>query len=59
MYNNQMSQSHWDDSPTWKDTKYPILSYDVASGSDITPCIKIDKPVVIYRFLGNVMQWRF
>ena len=28
------------------------LSYDVASGSEITPCIKIDKPLVIYRFLG-------
>ena len=32
-----------------------ILSHDVASGSEITPCIKIDKPLVIYRFSGNVM----
>ena len=32
-----------------------ILSHDVASGSDITPCIKIDKPLVVYRFSGNVM----
>ena len=27
-----------------------IFSYDVASASEITPCIKIDKPVVVYRF---------
>ena len=31
------------------------LSHDVASGSEITPCIKIDKPQVVYRFTGNVM----
>ena len=31
------------------------LSYDVASGSKITPCNKIDKPLVVYRFTGNVM----
>ena len=31
------------------------LSYDVASGSEITPCDKIDKPLVVYRFTGNVM----
>ena len=31
------------------------LSYDVASGSGITPCNKIDKPLVVYRFTGNVM----
>ena len=30
------------------------LSYDVGSESEITPCNKIDKPVV-YRFTGNVM----
>ena len=30
------------------------LSYDVASGSEITPCNKIDKPLVVYRFTGNV-----
>ena len=28
----------------------PHLSYDVASGSDITPCNKIDKPLMVYRF---------
>ena len=28
------------------------LSYDVVSGSEITPC---DKPLVVYRFLGNVL----
>ena len=32
-----------------------FLSYDVASGSEITPCNKIDKPLVVYRFTGNVM----
>ena len=31
------------------------LSYDVASGSKITPCNKIDKTLVVYRFSGNVM----
>ena len=34
---------------------YYLLSYDVASGSEITPCNKIDKPLVVYRFTGNVM----
>ena len=34
--------------------KFP-LSYDVASGSEITPCNKIDKPLVVYRFTGNVL----
>ena len=32
-----------------------ILSYDEASGSEITPCNKIDKPLVVYRFTENVM----
>ena len=32
-----------------------ILSHDFASGSDITPCNKIDKSLVVYRFTGNVM----
>ena len=31
------------------------LSYDVTSGSEITPCNRIDKPLVVYRFTGNVM----
>ena len=31
------------------------LSYDVVSGSKTTPCNKIDKPLVVYRFTGNVM----
>ena len=31
------------------------LSHDVASENDITPCIKIDKSLVVYRFTGNVM----
>ena len=31
------------------------LSYDVASGSEITSCNKICKQLVVYRFSGNVM----
>ena len=31
------------------------LSYDVASGSEITPYHKIDKPLVVFRLTGNVM----
>ena len=34
---------------------YIILSYDITSESDITPCIIIDKPLVVYRF-SNVTQ---
>ena len=34
-----------------------ILSHDVASESDITPCIKIDKPLVVYPFTGNEMKF--
>ena len=34
---------------------YLHLSYDVASGSEITPCNKICKPLVVYRFTGNVI----
>ena len=29
------------------------LSFDVASGSEITSCNKIDKPRVVYRFFGK------
>ena len=32
-----------------------FLSYDIASGSEITLCNKINKPLVVYRFFGNVM----
>ena len=32
-----------------------MLSHVVASESDIRPCIKTDKLLVIYRFTGNVM----
>ena len=32
-----------------------MLSYDVASESEITPCVKIYKPLVVYSFTGNVM----
>ena len=33
------------------------VSYDFASESEITPCNKIDKPLVVYRFTGNVMTF--
>ena len=32
-----------------------LLSYDVACGGEITPCNKIDKPLVVYIFTGNDM----
>ena len=32
-----------------------LLSHDIASGSDKTLCNKICKPLVVYRFTGNVM----
>ena len=31
------------------------LSHDFVSGSEKTPCNKIDKPLVVYRFTGSVM----
>ena len=31
------------------------VSYDIAPGSEIMSCNKIDKPLVVYRFLGNIM----
>ena len=31
------------------------LSYDIASGGEITPCNKIDKPLVVYTLTGDVM----
>ena len=36
------------------------LSYDILSGSEIAPCNKINKPLVVYRlvvykFSGNIM----
>ena len=34
-----------------------ILSYKVAPESEITPRNKIDKPLVVYRFTGNVMTF--
>ena len=36
--------------------EYFGLSYDVASVSEIRPCNKIDKPLVVYRFSENVMN---
>ena len=36
-------------------SKYFILLYDVTSGSEM-PCNKIDKPLVVYRFSGDIMK---
>ena len=48
-------EAHLANSRKNKDVRKSILSYDVASGSEIMPCNKIDKPLVVYRFSGNVM----
>ena len=32
-----------------------VYHNDVANGNEITPCNKIDKPLVVYRFPGNFM----
>ena len=42
-----------------KRTVCSISLFDVAPWSEITPCIKIDKPQVVYRLLGYVMKSRF
>ena len=34
---------------------YYTLSYDIASGSEIMPCNKIDKQLVANKFMGNIM----
>ena len=34
---------------------FGTTSYDVASWSEITPCNKIDKPLVVYRLPGNLL----
>ena len=38
---------------------FTILSYDVASENEITLCIKIDKPLMLYRFSGKFMNSAF
>ena len=48
-----LSASYWSNLDT--KTAERVLSYDVASMAEITPCNKLDKPLVIYRCLGNVM----
>ena len=32
------------------------LSYEVASGSEINACIKIDKPLVVFRFSNDAFN---
>ena len=39
----------------WNKIRELILSYEIASGSEITPCNKIDKPLAVYGFFGKVM----
>ena len=50
----------WSDGPSCvlksKQCNEYNLSYDVMSGSDITPCIKIEKPQVVNRFSRNVIK---
>ena len=41
--------------PKYLDRTHHFITHDIASGSEITPCNKIDKPLVVYRFSGNVM----
>ena len=36
-----------------------FLSYDVAPGSEIMPCIKIDKLLVVYRFWESLCNDAF
>ena len=47
-----MSERNWDRKIC---PQYHRLSYDISSGSEITPCNKINKSLVVYRFSGNVM----
>ena len=35
---------------------YSCLSYDFASGSEITPCNKICKPLVVYRISETLLR---
>ena len=39
-----------------KNQQQPNLSHVVASGSEITPCNKIDKPLVVYRLVHKVIM---
>ena len=32
-----------------------FIYHDIVSGGEITPCNKIDKPLVVYRFSGKIM----
>ena len=35
---------------------FDYINYVIISWSEITACIKIDKPLVVYRFSGSVMK---
>ena len=50
-----LSRRFWEASSVKNFRTFMVLSYDVASESEITPRNKIDKPLVVYRFTGNVM----
>ena len=56
-HDQEIPQSHTADQHV-KSRLYEVkslLTYDVASRSEITPYNKFDKPLVFYRFTGNVM----
>ena len=40
---------------TFNSHQYKILSHDITAWREITPCNNIDKPLVVYRFSGNIM----
>ena len=50
-----MSKNMFESKMFKRSVAYLFLLHDVASGHDITPCNKIDKPLVVYRFSGNDM----
>ena len=47
---------YWQTPGICMQTAYNSDYHDVASGSEITPYIKIDKQLVVYRFSGNIMK---
>ena len=51
-----LDQFLWGHSSRVCDISCSSLSYDVAYGSEITSCNKIDKPPEVYRISGNVMM---
>ena len=50
---NSLSHENVNRSYLWTSSNNVTCHNDVASGSEITPCNTIDKPLVVYRFSGN------